>query len=147
MLDFICQDLGKYVISEALKVQIMIIEISIACMALASIAAVSYFICVMRDLRRTLQEATELLQELRPEIKKNLESSLALQQSVEEKISALKPLFNAAEQAGEVIEQRAIHFKKESLESSESRATLAATAVVELAKAALSLWKGLRERR
>jgi len=140
----------------------MIIEISIAVIALAFVILVIYLITLISSLRVTLGQVNNTL----VEAQKVVEHTNQISYDLKQKSEALNPVFNAISSAGEVLERKASTLKKEYIamhedeeferlhcnseekrkfQNSEGFATIAA--VLELAGLGVSLWQKLKKRR
>lgn len=126
----------------------MIIDISVAVIALAFVALVIYLIVVIKALRITLGQVNHTLVEVRKQVE------------------SLNPIFNAVNQTGQILEYKATALKKDLLDSSQEESDLfelardgekkkriqtkglmTVAAILELAGIGVSLWEKLKKRR
>lgn len=135
----------------------MIIEISIAVIALAFVVLVIYLISAIKALRITLGQVNQTLAETRHQLgdlggqtQKILEHTNQISFDLKQKVEAINPIFNAIGDAGEVFEHRAAQLKSElkaSSELKEDEKLKAIEAIFELGGAGIKLWQKLRKRR
>lgn len=95
----------------------MVIEISVAVMAVCFVVLVIYLVIVLRQFTFTLVQVRGELDLLSKNVHKILESTGELSVNLQKKIEAFDPLFKAFNNLGEVVEQRTSDFKKEWMEN------------------------------
>jgi len=149
----------------------MIIEISIAVIALAFVALVIFLIVLICSLRTTLGQVNHTLSETRKQLndvglqaQKAVEHANQISYDLKYKAEALNPVFNAISNAGQILEHKSSVMKKEYIAlqeegeeepihsgkrskalHSEGIATIAS--VLELAGLGVSLWQKMKKRR
>jgi uncharacterized protein YoxC len=137
----------------------MIIEISVAVIALAFVALVIYLILTLSALRVTLTQVNQTLSHGRrhldtisEEAKKVMEHTNRISVNVQHKVEAFNSLFNAFANLGEVFEKKTSHFKERMDESTSSHFTHHPTVekvgtALELVGQGIRLWQKLKQRR
>ena len=140
-------------------------DISIAVIALAFVALVIYLIVVIKSLRvtlgqvnQTLIEARKQMGELGVQAQKVMEHTNQISFDLRHKVEAFNPIFNAMNQAGQVLEHKATEFKKdfinlsslaiedeEKKKKTQVRGWMTMAALFELAGIGVSLWKKLKK--
>jgi uncharacterized protein YoxC len=103
----------------------MIIEISVAVIAIAFVVLVIYLILLSKAIRVTLHQVNQTLVGVRQELEgingqaqKVLEHTNEISFDLKRKSEALNPLFNALANVGEILEHKTYVLKKEALASS-----------------------------
>jgi uncharacterized protein YoxC len=98
----------------------MIIEISVAIIALAFVALVIYIIAMTKALKITLREVNQTLSDARKHIdeivmeaKKTTENADHLGMDINNKMESLNPIFNAISNIGDYLEQKTKTLKLE----------------------------------
>jgi uncharacterized protein YoxC len=98
----------------------MIIEISVAVIALAFVALVIYLISLVRSLQVTLGKVNEILKDghkqldaVVTEAKKVMEQTTHIGAGIQKKVDSFDPIFKTVEDLGEIIENRAAHLRDE----------------------------------
>lgn len=149
----------------------MIIEISIAVIALAFVALVIYLIVLICALRTTLGQVNNTLSETRKQLndvgfqaQKAAEHANQISYDLKYKAEALNPVFNAISNAGQILEHKSSVIKKEYIAAQEeaegeslrsdkkgkalhSEGIAIVAAVLELAGLGVSLWQKMNKRR
>jgi uncharacterized protein YoxC len=149
----------------------MIIDISVAVIALAFVALVIYLIVMIKSLRVTLGQVNQTLVEARKQLgevgtqaQKVIEQTNQISVDLKQKVDAFNPIFNAVNQAGQILEHKATALKKDFLDTQEELSSLAAdgekkkrapqtkglmtmAAILELAGIGVGLWEKLKKRR
>jgi uncharacterized protein YoxC len=102
----------------------MIIEISIAIIAVAFLALVIYLIAMINALRQTIAQFNQALPEIRNrfdemggQLKKTLEHTNQVTFDLKRKMESLDSTFNTISNLGEILEHKSLALKKESLTS------------------------------
>ena len=136
----------------------MIIEISVAVIAVAFVFLVIFAIIAIRALRVTLEEANTTLADIR----KHLGDVGTLNQDVNGKMESLNPIFNAFSNIGDYLEQKTKSYKLEAdicaLRNEANEATLdeeeehpkpngVVADVMTLVGVGYRLWQNLNKRR
>lgn len=138
----------------------MIIEISIALVAIAFAALVVYLILLIIALRKTLHQTDRTmvqvrkqLDELSPQAQKIIEHTNQLSFDIKRKMEALNPIFNALGNLGEMAEHKTFALKKkapaseeDSLTEHELRSRSPVADVLELAVIGTCLWQKLKNK-
>ncbi len=116
----------------------MIIDISVAVIAVAFLALAIYLIILMVRLRKTLAHVDEALIEAR-----------MLEIDLKNKMASLDPLFNSVENVGEVIESKTASFRERQCMSKceEDSDAIQVADIVALAGLGLRLWNKFSTRR
>ncbi len=149
----------------------MIIDISVAVIAIAFVVLVLYFITLIKALRMTMGQVNQTLVETRKQLsevgeqaQKAVEHTNQLSVDFKQKVAALTPIFNAVSHVGEILEHKSLTLKKEafasmpeeshlsSVESEEKkkiseRGLITVAAILELASIGLRLWQKTKKRR
>jgi uncharacterized protein YoxC len=150
----------------------MIIDISVAVIALAFVALVIYLIVMIKSLRVTLGQVNQTLVEARKQLgevgtqaQKVIEQTNHISADLKHKVEAFNPIFNAVNQAGQILEHKATALKKDLLHTQEEsfhadlpisgekkkqtqmKGLMTAAAILELASIGMSLWEKLKKRR
>ncbi|MBA2369524.1 MAG: DUF948 domain-containing protein [Candidatus Protochlamydia sp.] len=155
----------------------MIIEISVAVIAVAFVFLVIYLIVLLKSLKSTMNQvnflifdARKQLDEMGGEAKKIIDHTNQISLDLKYKMETLNPLFQSVENIGEVLEDKAEDFKKSSIRSRTSNSTSPlfthkdnlqnrdSTAdprgskalvpdILELASLGIRLWQKLKKRR
>jgi uncharacterized protein YoxC len=99
----------------------MIIEISVAVIAVAFVLLVIYLIVMLKTLKSTLNQVNYLifdarkqLDEMGTEAKKIIDHTNQISLDLKYKMETLNPLFQSVENIGEVLEDKAENLKKSS---------------------------------
>ncbi len=108
----------------------MVIDISIAVIALAFVVLVIYLAITLVQLKRSLQNFDKAVNELRPSIKSIAETSDKIAYNMLEKAEALDPIF-------ENIENR----HAQAMAPAPSREGIQAEDIIQLGALGLSLWQ------
>lgn len=148
----------------------MIIEVSVAVIALAFIALVFYLIDLIKSSKKTLAQSNQMLNDAYKEIdqlggetKKLLEHLNHISIDIQTKMEALDPIFNSIEELGNVLESKTTSLK-ETLISPAKKETVEPLApnkdilvkkdlakaiadTVELVGLGYGLWQNLKKRR
>lgn len=149
----------------------MVIELSIALIAIAFIALVIYLIIVLRALRETLSHVDPVirgmrlhLEEIGDQAKKAIEQTNQISCDLKQKMESLSPIFQTFSNVGEILENKTSHLKKESLTplhrvnqlsdaeyvavEQELRAqdTLHVADILELASVVFGLWRKIKHK-
>lgn len=148
----------------------MVIEISVAVIAAAFVVLVLYLISLIMSLRKTLSQANQTLVEARKQLsdiggqaQKTMEHANQISFDLKQKSEALNPLFNAVANAGDILDRKSYHLKKDFLAQfdEESEPSLfnsaekkrafpagatAAAAVLELVGIGIRLWQKQKKR-
>jgi uncharacterized protein YoxC len=149
----------------------MIIEISVAVIAIAFVILVVYLIMMIKALRVTLGQVNQTLIETRKQLgevglqaQKVMEHTNQISFDLKHKVEAFTPIFNAVTNAGEILEHKTSALKKEFLSSENEEIDLSGlhsgkkktyqalnlvtvAAILELAGIGTSLWQKLKKRR
>lgn len=148
----------------------MIIDISIAVIAFAFVILVIYLIVMIKSLRVTLGQVNQTLVETRRQLgevgiqaQRVMENTNQISSDLKLKVEAFDPIFNAVNQAGQILEHKATALKKDFLDTQEELSSLAAqgekkksgqpmglmtvAAILELAGIGMGLWEKLKKRR
>lgn len=148
----------------------MIIEISVAVIALAFTALVFYLIAFIRSsqvtlgqVNQTLSDARKQIDQLSGEAKKVIEHANQMSTDLQTKMETLDPIFNAVEDLGNLLENKTNSLKeklkspttKETVEPLASKQELpikkdlakAIADTVELIGLGYGLWQNLKKRR
>ncbi|MFI0434486.1 MAG: DUF948 domain-containing protein [Parachlamydiaceae bacterium] len=152
----------------------MVIEISVALIALAFIILVVYLIVVTKALRATLEQANQTLEEARKQLveigfqsQKAIENMNQVSCDLKGKVEAFNPIFNAINQAGQILENKATSIKNDFISSNQEENFFSSldssddfekkrrssgqrfamiAAVLELAGIGINLWQKLKKR-
>lgn len=102
----------------------MIIEISVAVIAIAFVILVIYLIVMIKSLHVTLGQVNQTLIEARKQLgevglqaQKVMEHTNQISFDLKHKVEAFTPIFNAVTNAGEILEHKTAALKKEFLSS------------------------------
>lgn len=150
----------------------MVIEISVAVIALAFVALVVYLVMMIKTLRitmgqvnQTLVEARRQLNEIGGQAQRVAEHTNQISFDLKHKVEAFTPIFNAIANAGDILEHKSSEIKKEYLHSNEGgdelnlnseekkkalqtrQGLVTVAAVLELAGIGIRLWQKLKKRR
>lgn len=145
----------------------MIIEISVAVIAVAFVALVIYLIIMIKalhttlgQLNQTLVEARKQLDEVGGQAQKVMENTNQISFDLKQKIVAFNPIFNAIANAGEILEHKSSILKRDFFASLHEENSLSnpdpdekkknmviVAAIFELAGISLRLWQKLKKRR
>lgn len=149
----------------------MIIEISVAIIALAFVALVIYIIAVTKALKVTLGQVNQTLSDVRKhlddlgtEAKKATENVDQLGHDLNSKMEALKPIFNAISNIGDYLEQKTKTLKleaeicalknedeastlEEELVDSKTKVINKVANILELVGQSFRLWQDVHKRR
>jgi uncharacterized protein YoxC len=149
----------------------MIIEISIAVIALAFVILVIYLVLTAKDLRVTLIEVNHTLVDVRKQLgeigfqaQKAMEHANQISFDLKQKADDFSPLFKAVSNAGEILERKTSALKNDFFSScneeidlstleeekkrvSMAQSSLAAAAILELAGIGIRLWQKMKKRR
>lgn len=139
----------------------MIIDVSIAVIALAFVVLVIYLICLMNALRVTLSQVNHTLVDARTQLGELGSQTQKVVEATNQMSSDLKPIFNAINQAGQILEHQATALKNDFIDSvSEEHAEedekksgfpekglTATAAILELAGIGINLWQKIKKRR
>ncbi|CUI17047.1 conserved putative membrane protein [Candidatus Protochlamydia naegleriophila] len=100
----------------------MIIEISVAVIALAFAVLVIYLILLFSAVKQTLGQTNLLVNDVRKQLddlsgeaKKTIEQANQMSADLKHKMEALDPLFNSIANVGDVLEHRAESFRQRSV--------------------------------
>ena len=145
----------------------MIIEISVAVIAVAFVALVIYLIITLQTLRTTLQHADEALGSVKKQVedlgiegRKVIQHATELSLDVQSKMSALDPLFQTVSNIGNALEKKTESFAEEVQRSNKTSAFTATkphqyetftarilAEVLEWAVLGINLWQKIMKRR
>lgn len=138
----------------------MIIDISVAVIALAFVVLVIYLITIIKALRVTLSQVNQTLVEARVQLGELSSQTQKVVENTNQMSSDLKPIFNAINQAGQILEHQATALKRdfidtvdEDIEGEEKKRGLpekgltATAAILELAGIGINLWQKIKKRR
>ena len=147
----------------------MIIEISVALIALAFIFLVLYLILLTKALRQTLNQVNQTLVETRKQLHDIGSQANDISADLKQKGAALNPIFNAVQQAGQILEHQSTVLKRNFVHSFQEEGDqeidleleeriekkkrssmsrfLTVGAVLELAGIGINLWQKLKKRR
>lgn len=150
----------------------MIIEISVAVIAIAFVALVIYLITMIKALRITLGQVNQTLVETRRQLgeiggqaQKVIEHTNQISFDLKHKVEALDPIFKSMANVGEILEHKTFSLKKEALASayeegypsslsteekkkiSQARTLTMTSIVLELAGVGVRLWQKFKQRR
>ena len=150
----------------------MIIDISIAISSIAFVVLVIYLIVMIKALRTTLGQVNQTLTEARKQLgevgsqaQQMIEKTHQISSDLKEKVDAFNPIFNAVNQAGQILEYQATALKKDFLTSSQEKndyssldlseqiekkkkqPLMTIAAILELAGIGMSLWQKLKKKR
>ncbi len=102
----------------------MIIEISVAVIAVAFAALVIYLIILIKGLRNTLKQVDKTiiqarmqLDEIGPQAKKAIEHTNQVSFDIKTKMESLNSVFNTVSNLGDILEHKSLALKKEALSS------------------------------
>lgn len=102
----------------------MIIEISVAVIAIAFVVLVAYLITMIKALRITLNQVNQTLVETRRQldevggqVQKMIEHTNQISFDLKQKVEALNPIFKSAANVGEILERKTFSLKKEAFAS------------------------------
>jgi uncharacterized protein YoxC len=146
----------------------MILDISVAVIALAFVALVVYLIVLTKALRVTFSQVNQTLVEVRRQLgevggqaQKIMEHTNQISFDVKQKVEAFNPIFNAVAHAGEILEHKtsalkkeylassheeshASHFSEEKKKTSQEQGIITIAAIFELAGVGMRLWQKLK---
>lgn len=149
----------------------MIIELSVAVIALAFAALVIYLIAMFKSIQQLIHQMNQTLIQMRTQVndlsneaKKTIEQTNHIGVDITKKIEAFNPLFNALENVGDILENKSEalkhkmlveHPSEHPLFTSSNSKTASASAeelnklagVLELVGMGVSLWQKLKKRR
>lgn len=150
----------------------MIIEISVAIIALAFVALVIYIIAVIKALKTTLGQVNQTLVDVRKhldeigsEARKTTENVDHLSLDINNKMEALNPVFNAIANIGDYLEQKTKSLKleakicalkneeamalEENIDESDSQTRIVnkVANILELVGQSFRLWQDVHKRR
>ena len=139
----------------------MIIEISVAVIAVAFVFLAIYLIVTALSVRRTLVEVDKTLVELRKQlndngegVKKIIENAADLSSNLQYKMESLDSVFNTVANVGDILELKTEAVKESILDSTifeeESRhhpQNFKIADILELAGLSFRLWQKLKKRR
>ncbi|MFN4173841.1 MAG: DUF948 domain-containing protein [Parachlamydiaceae bacterium] len=121
----------------------MIIEISVAIIALSFAVLVVYLILTLNSVRKTLKNTDRTLLEFHHEFKGLSQSTQKVAENVLSKAKSLDPIFHSLYEIGSVAEKRAENYRLSALkEKSESIEQIAQLAVI-----GLNLWNAYKKGR
>lgn len=105
----------------------MIIEVSVAVIALTFVILAIYMIFLLRLLLVTTQRVNRLLidahqkfDDVSIQATKAVEHTNQISFDLKKKMESLDPIFNSLSNVGEVLETKSLHFKKKALQPSET---------------------------
>lgn len=150
----------------------MIIEISVAVIAIAFVALVIYLIIFITALKvtlgqvdQTLVEVREQINEIGSEAKKTIEQTNEVSADLKDKVAKLNSVFAAVANVGEFLEQKTFLLKREVISSSDeetpheadhastvgkepspARELFKVADILELAGMGVCLWQKLKKR-
>lgn len=90
----------------------MIIEISVAVIAVFFAVLVIYLIQTLRNLNLSLLQARYQIEELSDEMKEALKEVNAISANIHQKVESFDPIFKAVNQVGELFEQQVNQLKE-----------------------------------
>lgn len=139
----------------------MIIDVSVAVIALAFVVLVIYLITVIKALRVTLAQVNQTLVETRVQLAELGSHTQKVVENTNQMSSDLKPIFNAINQAGQILEHQATALKKDFIDSVyddldeegekngglPEKGLTATAAILELAGIGINLWQKIKKRR
>lgn len=150
----------------------MIIEISVAVIAIAFVVLIIYLITIIRALRNTLGQVDQTLVEVRKQLsevggqaQKVMEHTNQMSFDLKRKVESFHPIFNAVNNAGEILEHKTSILKKDFFNFSSGKCDLSdesfeekkkfyqaqglttVATILELASIGLCLWQKLKKRR
>lgn len=151
----------------------MIVDISVAVIALAFVFLVIYLISMIKAFRitlgqvdQTLVETRKRLDEVGTQAQKVMEHTNQISFDLKHKVEAFGPIFNAVNQAGQILEHKATAFKKDFLDATQdemhhsslaaeeekkkkkqTKGVMIVAAILELAGMSVNLWEQLKKRR
>lgn len=121
----------------------MIIEISVAVIAVAFVVLVVYLVITLMGVRRTLENVDRTLFEFHHEIRGLTQTTNKVAENILYKAQSLDPIFNSLHEVGTVAEKKAVNYrlaaasdKNESVEQ-----------IVQLAAIGLNLWHKFKKGR
>lgn len=114
----------------------MIIEISIAIIAVAFLILVIFLVTVLLSLRETLKKTSDLTDDLR-EMTENLHRDL----------SAFDPYFRSVADLGELLEEKSCSLKKECSKEQEDDPVETIKNILALATIGIGMWQKFKQRR
>lgn len=149
----------------------MIIEISVAIIAVAFVALVIYIIAFTKALKITLGQVNQTLVEVRKQLdevggeaKKTIEQTHEVSVDLKNKMAALNSVFSTVANIGDILEQKSFLFKREIISSSDeeslrvavhasktkegpsARELFKVADILELAGMGIRLWQKLKKR-
>lgn len=149
----------------------MIIEISVAIIAIAFVALVIYIIAFTKALKITLEQVNQTLFEVRKQLdevggeaKKTIEQTHEVSTDLKNKMVALNSIFSAVANIGDILEQKSFLFKRKIISSSDEESLHMAVHaskikeepsarelckfadILELAGIGIRLWQKLKKR-
>lgn len=145
----------------------MVMEISVAIIAIAFVALVLYVIALIKALRVTLGQVNQTLVEVRKQLdevgneaKEVIEHTNQLSFDLKQKMESLDSLFKSVANIGDVLEHQTASLKKGSVEAKHSSLDFTETEkktplpglikvadILELAGMGIRLWQKLKKRR
>lgn len=146
----------------------MIIELSVAVIALAFAALVIYLIAMFKSVQQLLGQMNQMIIHMRTQVddlsgeaKKVIEQTNHIGSDLTKKIGAFNPLFKALENVGDILENKSATLKHKTLVEEPLEHTFSASSksskseeeinklagVLELVGMGISLWQKLRKRR
>lgn len=148
----------------------MIMEISVALIALAIVVLVIYLIVFLKAVRKTLIQVNHTLIEVRKHLddvggqaSKILQHTNQVSYDLKKKMESLDPIFNAFSNVGDYLEQKTFFLKKsvlpashrhddeeEQTETSEAKNSSASSIrsdVFDFINTSLNLWRKIKKRR
>lgn len=137
----------------------MIIEISVALIALAFVALVIYLIVFLKAMRKTLVQVNHTLIDVRKtldevggEASKIMKHTNQLSFDLKRKMESLDPMFTAFSNVGDYLEQKTFSLKRailpsgEKEEPSEEPISSRASEVFDFINTSLRLWQKIKKR-
>lgn len=124
----------------------MILEISIAVIAVAFAALVIYLICLTVALRKTLGKINLTLDEA----KMAIQQTHLIEVDLRRKMESLDPIFNSVENIGDIIESKTSDYKELnciSQKSEEESDQIIVADLINLAGIGIRLWNKFSKRR
>lgn len=115
----------------------MIIEISIAVIALAFVILVIYLVITLNSAHKTLKQVDRTLLEFHHEIRGLTQTTHKVAENVLQKAQSLDPIFNSLHEVGAVAEKRAQNYRLSALQEK----TDSIEQIAELAVIGLNLWQ------
>ena len=123
----------------------MILEMSVAVIALAFVILVGYLVVLIKSIRQTLKEVDSTLMES----KQTMEQTKLLGADLNKKMEALDPLFHSVENLGDIIEYKTALYKARQhlAECEEEEGKVKASDFIAIADVGIRLWNKINKRR